>query len=328
MIDRRAVVAGLPAMGLLGKAFAQQAFPSRPIKLVVGVLPGGTVDLLARMLAEPLSRALKQPVVVDNRPGAASRIACEYVAHSAPDGHTLMITSNTNSIVSAGAASSGAKLPYDLLRDFAQVTQLVSAPYALAVSSSLPVNSARELVALARAKPGGISYGSSGVGALDHLAGALFASMAGIELLHVPHRGMGPFMNSLLAGDISCAIASLPALLPHLNSGRVKLLAVAGSARIALMPNVPTLAESVPLPGYDTTAWLGIVTTARTPPGTIVRLNAELVRIVRQPAIVREQLAPKGFEPVGSTPEQMRAVVRGEIPRYEKIIREKGIVLE
>ena len=313
---------------LLCASAQAQPYPSRPIKFVVGVLPGGTVDLLARLLAEPLAASLGQPVVVENRPGAASRVAMEFVAKSPADGYTIIMTSNTNSIVAAGALTSASRVAYDLVKDFAPVSQLVSAPYALAVSTALPVNSAAEYVAFARANPGAVTYGSSGVGAVDHLAGALFASMAGVQLLHVPHRGMGPFTTSLLGAQISSAFASLPALLPHLKSGRVKVLAMVGPKRIALMPEVPTLAEAVPLPGYEMTAWLGVVTVAGTPRPIVERLNSELVRIVRDPKFVKEQLLPKGLEPVGGTPEEMLAVVRAEIPRYAKIIKENSIVLE
>jgi tripartite-type tricarboxylate transporter receptor subunit TctC len=319
----------LAALLLLGAMSVQaQPYPSRPIKFVVGVLPGGTVDLLARLLAEPLAASLGQPVVVENRPGAASRVAMEFVAKSPPDGYTIVMTSNTNSIVAAGALTSGSRVAYDLVKDFAPVSQLVSAPYALAVSSAMQVTTAKEYVAFARANPGAVTYGSSGVGAVDHLAGALFASMAGVQLLHVPHRGMGPFTTALLGAQISSAFASLPALLPHLKSGRVRVIAMTGPSRISLMPEVPTLAEAVPLPGYEMTAWLGVVTVAGTPRPIVERLNAELVRIVRDAKFTREQLLPKGLEPMGGTPDEMLAVVRAEIPRYAKIIKENSIALE
>jgi tripartite-type tricarboxylate transporter receptor subunit TctC len=312
--------AALPAFG--------QSYPSRPLRIVIGVLPGGTVDLLARLFATPLGAALGQPVVIENRPGAASRLAAELVAKSAPDGYTLLITSNTNSIVTAGASVDGNPLRYDLVRDFQPLTLLVYAPYALAVLSDSPLRTARDYLEAAKAKPEALSYGSSGVGAVDHLAGALFASMANVKLLHVPHRGMGPFMTSLLGNQIHSAFASLPALVPYVKDGKIRLLGVLGQKRVSQFPDVPTLAEATPLPGYDVSAWLGMVTVAGTPRSVVDRLNAELNRIAQDPQFARTQLLPRALEPAGTTPEQMLAVVKAEIPKYARIIRENGIKLE
>ena len=329
---RHRVCATLALIGLAGTCLPQtvsaQSYPTHPLRFVVGVPPGGTVDLLARLLATPLSAALGQPVLVDNRPGAASRIGAEYVAKSAPDGYTIMITSNTNSIVTAGAMINGVKLAYDLVKDFQAVSNLVAAPYALAVRVDSPIGSTKEFIAMARAKPDSVTFGSSGIGAVDHLAGALFASMAGVKLLHVPHKGMGAFTTALLGGEITSAFASMPALVPFVKSGKIKLLATLGSKRVALFPDLPTVAESGPLPGYDMIAWLGVVTVAGTPRAIVDRLNSELNRIVQNPQFVKEHLAPLSLEPVGSTPESMLSMVQAEIPIYARIIKENGIVLE
>ncbi|MSQ71514.1 MAG: tripartite tricarboxylate transporter substrate binding protein [Betaproteobacteria bacterium] len=317
-------LAAAATMGAMPGTASGQSYPSRPIRFIVPFVPGGALDTLARLLAERLQPALGQPVVVENRAGAAARIGTEYVAGRPPDGYTILMTSATLAIVNALSKS----LPFDLVKDFQPISLIAVTPFVLAVLPAHPARTAGEFVALARAKPGSITYGTAGVGAVDHIAGAMFASMAGIELVSVPYKGMGEVVQAVLGGQVSASFGSITPLIPQIRSGKLRALGVVSSVRSSILPDVPTLAEAVPLPGYDLYAWLGVTAPAGMPRPIVDRLNAELVRITRDPQFGAEKLLPLGFEPVGSTPEQMLEAIKTDIEKYRKVVRDTKMSAE
>lgn len=300
-------------------ASAQARFPERPVRLIVAVAPGGGMDLTARVLAARLSSGLGQSVVVENKAGASGLIAYEHVASSPADGHTLLFMGNSQSITEALARVQNRKVPFDTARDFTPVTLFADSPFVLAVRSDHPWRSAADLVAAAKAKPGAITYVSSGPGRTDHMAGALFAAAAGIEMLHVPYKGLGPGLQAIIAGQTDTVFGALPAVMPHVNSGRLKILALVKGQRVALLPGVPTLAESLNLPGFEVTSWIGVLAPKGTPPAVIQRLNQEIVKLVRDPDFEKTALRAGGLEPVGSPPERLAEVMRQDYARYIKI---------
>src|SRR4029077_19655289 len=293
----------LPAV-LLAAAFSAsafaQSFPSRPVRMVVPFAAGGAVDTVARALGQKLGEAWKQPVLVDNRPGAGGNIAADAVAKAPADGYTLLITTQGFAI----SPSLYRKLPFDATRDFVPVTQLTSSFLVLVCSPQLPAQSIRELITLAKSKPGAINYGSTGSGAPPHLLGELLKSNAGVDLLHVPYKGDAPLTQALLAGEVQVAFMPLAGVLPHIRSGRLRALGVSGKRRSAEMPDVPTFAEAG-LP-FEFTGWLGIFAPAGVPRELASRLPRKLAR-----AIVAQDLLERwpagGYEPVGNTPEEFAA---------------------
>ena len=296
-----------------------QTYPSRVVRLVVPLSPGGFADVPARMLAPRLQSALGRPVVVENRPGAGGTIGANEVAKAAPDGHTLLVAA-TPHVISAHLYRT---LPYDTLRDFAPVALVGSGPYALVVNAQrLPVASVRELIAAAKAQPGKIDFASSGNGSAQHLVGALFNSLAGVELNHVPYKGSGPAMQDLLGGQVPVSFAGIPNVLSSVRAGKLRALAVTTPARWSELPEVPTLAESG-VPGYDATLWLGLVAPALTPPEIIGRLQAETAKLLQDPEL-RQSFRGAGIEAHAMGPQEFAAFLAAEHAKWGQVVRATG----
>jgi tripartite-type tricarboxylate transporter receptor subunit TctC len=320
-VGRQAAFVGLAlvaAGGAAAQAPPSTGWPSKPIRLLVGFPVGGAADLLARLHATRLQESLREAVVVDNRGGAGGVIATELAARAEPDGHTLLFTSLPHVINPALYR----KVAYDPVRDFQPVTLLVNVPLLMVAGPALPAKSVKELIAAARAAPGRIPYASAGNGSSSHLAMAMFAAMAGVELQHIPYKGTGPLIADLLAGQVGLTIASIVPLLPQVRAGRLRPLAVTGRQRSGTLPEVPTVAEAG-LPGYDMTNWFGVLAPARIPPRVLARLDGELRAIVGNPE-VRERYAAQGADPVGAGPEAFARVIRDDLPRWARVVRESG----
>ena len=297
-----------------------QSFPSKPVRFIAPFAPGGGSDLIARKLAQALTGALGQPVVVDNRTGGSGVVGTDIVAKSAPDGHTIMMTTPTFTV----NPSLMAKLPYDNIRDFAPITLIATAPHLLAVHPSLPVKSVKEVVALAKAMPEQLTFSSGSTGGSSHLSGALFNSMARITMTHIPYRGGGQAVLAIMTGEVSLGFVDLVSMLPHVNSGRVRAIALTGAKRSAVLPNTPTVAESG-YPDFQSGIWYGVIAPARTPVDTIARLNAELVKIIRTPDFLAS-LRAEGADVVASTPEVFGEHLKRETSRWATVIKEAKIV--
>ena len=298
---------------------AQTDYPVRPVRIIVPSSPGGGTDILSRLLAPHLSERLRQQVLVDNRPGAGSIIGNELVARAAPDGHTLLMGISTLAILPAMHR----KLPYDALRDLAPVTQVISAPNVLVVHPALPARSVKELIALARKRPGEINYASAGIGTNPHLSMELFLSMANVKMVHVAYKGLGPAMIDLVAGHVVVSVATMLTGLPQVRSGRLRGLGVTGVARSDVLPELPTVSEAG-VPGYEAVQWYGLLAPAQTPRDIIVRLHAAMTASLQAPAI-REKLANDGVQPVGSTPDEFARFLRTETDKWGKVVRGAGI---
>jgi len=311
---------GLTAAFLLMAVQAlAQGYPSRPVKLLVGVPPGGPTDTVARAVAPELGEALGQPIVVENRPGASGVIATDAVAKAQPDGHTLAfiyITHATN-------PSLIAKLPYDTLRDFAPVSLVGRQSMVLLANPAFAANSVQELVAAAKAAPGRIDYGASDAGSAPHLAAELFKMMAGVDLTPIYYKGTAPALTDLLAGQIPVMFVSNISALPHVKAAKLKALGVTGAQRTPLAPDIPTIAESG-LAGYEAYGWYGIAAPARTPGAVIARLQAEVARIAQSPAM-KARLAAQGLELVGNSPAEFEAFIRAEIDKWRAVLKAAGI---
>ena len=317
----RALLAALLAIAL--PAVAEWA-PTRPVRIVVPFAPGGQPDLVARTLAEPLSKALGQPVLVENRPGAGGNVAAEALAKGAPDGHTLLVATNGPFAVSPALAKS---LPYDVGRDFAFVTMIGSSPSLVAVHPSLGAATLAEVVAIAKARPGGLNYASVGKGSVSQLSMAQLSAETGIETVHVPYSGGVQAVAALLAGDVQLLSLVPTALIPHVAAGRLRIVAQTGATRSPLVPDVPTVAESG-FPGFEAPVWMALVVPARTPPEAVKRLHAELARIIRAPEMKERLWDRQWIDPAGSTPEETARVVREETAKWARIGRALGIALE
>jgi tripartite-type tricarboxylate transporter receptor subunit TctC len=318
---RRAFLAVLAALALPAAADWQ---PSKPVRIVVPFAPGGQPDVVARSLAEPLSKALGQPVVVDNRPGAGGNIAAEAVARSAPDGHTLLMGTNGPLAVSPALARG---LAYDVARDFAFVTLVGTAPSLVAVHPSLGTSTLAEVVAKAKAQPGRLNYASVGKGSISQLSMEQLGAAAGIEIVHVPYNGGAPAVAALLAGDVQLLSLNPTALIPHVRAGKLRVVAQAGAQRSPLIPDVPTVAESG-YPGFEAPVWMAVVVPAKTPPEAVKRLHAEIAGIVRDPAMKARLWDPQWIDPVGSTPGEAARVVREETAKWARVGRALGLALD
>jgi len=295
-----------------------QGWPSRPIRMVVPLSPGGFADVPGRILAARLSSSLGYNVFVENRPGAGGTIGADFVAKSAPDGYTLLFT-GTPHVISAWVYK---KLPYDPLKDFEPVALVASGPYVLVVNPQLPVHSIRELIAAAKAQPGKIDYASSGNGSAQHLVSALFASMAGIELNHVPYKGSGPAMQDLLGGQVKVSFAGIPNVLPHVKAGRLRALAVSTPQRSPDLPDVPTAAEAG-VPGYQATLWLNLAAPAGTPGEIVQRLYAETAKAL-QDAELQQSFRAAGVEASPMSPQELAGFMRAEYEKWGKVVRDTG----
>ena len=299
-----------------------QDYPVRPVRMVVGFSPGGISDVLARLVAQKLSEPLGQPVLIENRPGASTAIANERVATSPPDGYTLLMVGVSVTVL----PSLRAKLPYDLERDFAPVSLIAAAPFVLLVHPSVPAHNLKQLIALARSQPGKLSYGSVGIGSPPNLMAELLNMMAKVKTVHVPYRGGADATVALASGQIDLYFSSVPSLLPLLEVGKIRSLAVTSLKRLSMLPSVPTLDESG-LPGYDSINWNGVCAPAGVPKAIIARLNAELGKVVTS-AEMKESLGRQGMEPLVSTPEQFAVFIRGEIEKNAKLIKLIGVKAE
>jgi tripartite-type tricarboxylate transporter receptor subunit TctC len=311
------------AAGLLVSApAAAQTYPDKAIRLVVGFTAGGPTDILARTIGQSLNQAFGQPVIVDNRAGAASNIAADYVAKSPPDGYTLMFGSQSLS----NNATLYSKLPYNALRDLAPIVRVANTPFMLCVHPSLPVTSIRELVAFAKARPGQVQYGSAGNGSGAHLFTELFGSMTGIKLQNIPYKGAAQATADLIGGQVAFVFENVIAMAPQSKSGKVRCLAVSTQARTPLAPEIPTMSEAG-VPGYVADVWFGLFAPTGTPPAAIERLNAEVNRALKQPAL-KQRFETLGCEPAGGTAEAFAAYFRADIEKWAKVIREAGVRLE
>lgn len=299
-----------------------QVYPTKPIRMIVPFPPTAGSDIVARLVGQVLAVRLGQSVVVDNRPGAGGTLGAELAAKATPDGYTLLTISTSHTV----NVTLYSKLPYDMVKDFAPVARVASTAPMLSVNLSVPAASVRELIALAKSKPGQLNFASSGVGSSSHLAGELFISMAGIRLVHVPYKGSGPALNGLLAGEVQVAFFSIPSTLPHVKTGKLRALAVGSQARSRLLPDLPTIAESG-VPNYDADTWYGVLAPARTPKGIIRRLNEEISSSL-QTAEMRERLLRLGAEPFSSTPEKFADYITFEIAKYAKIVKDIGVRIE
>jgi tripartite-type tricarboxylate transporter receptor subunit TctC len=302
---------------------AQQKYPTKPIRIVVPLPPAGSTDIVARIVAQKLSEAVGQPVIVDNRPGAGTTLGSALVTRAAPDGYTLLLGSTSL----ATTVPLYRNLPYDPVRDLSPVGPVGQSLFVLAVHPSVPVKSMQELVALAKAKPGQVSYASAGAGTITHLTVELFMSYVKIDMLHVPFKGGAPALVALLSGQVQAIFNPIAEILPHVRAGgKVRTLAVTSPKRIADLPDVPTLAESG-LPGFSVTPWSGIYVPAGTPPGIVNQLNAEINRMVQQPE-VRDRFLSLGLIPIGGTPAALGDYLKSEIARWTKVVKEAGIRIE
>jgi len=319
---KRVLVAAL-ALVAAAEALAQAAFPARPVTLIVGFAPGGGTDIAARIVAKPLAANLQQSVVVENRAGAGGAIATGAVARATPDGYLISLASISSLTVQPHLNS---KLPYDPRRDLAPLTMGVVFANVLVVNPSVPATTLAEFVNLARAKPGTVGYGTSGIGTTGHLAGELFRMMAKAEIVHVPYKGGGPAMTDLLGGQIPSGFASAPSALPQIKAGKIRALATTGAARSSFLPDVPTIAESG-YPGYEATNWYAFVAPAKTPKDVVERLNRELVKVLDSPD-VREQLLASGMESQPSTPEELARHIDRELVLWGRVVKEAGIQAE
>jgi tripartite-type tricarboxylate transporter receptor subunit TctC len=309
----------LLALALFANPLFAQNYPTRPVKLMVGVPPGGPTDTVARAIAPDLSEALGQPVVVENRPGASAVIATDAVAKSAPDGYTLAfiyITHATNATLME-------KLPYDTLRDFAPVSLVGWQSMVLLAHPSFKPNTVQEVIAAAKAAPGKLDYGASDSGSAPHLAGELFKMMSGTDITPVPYKGTAPALTDLLAGHIPLMFVSNVSALPHVKSGKLKAIAVTGRARAAVAPDIPTVAESG-LPGYEVYGWYGVAAPAHTPRPIIDRLQGEIAKIARDPKM-KARLAGQGLELVGNTPGEFDAFIRAEVAKWAEVLARAGL---
>jgi tripartite-type tricarboxylate transporter receptor subunit TctC len=299
-------------------AVTAQEYPAKPVRIIVTFPPGGGTDIVARMLAQKLTETMGQQVVVDNRGGAGGTIGTDLIAKAAPDGYTAGVVSGSHAI----NPSLYRKLPYDTLRDFTPVTMLVAGPGILVVHPSVPARSVRDLVTLARAQPGQIAYASPGSGTPPHLGAELFSMLAGIRLVHVPYKGNAQAMTDLMGGQVSMSFPVIPAALQHVNAGRLRALAVTSAARTAILPDLPTVAESG-LSGYESISWYALLLPAGAPAGVVARLYQETAKVLRLPDI-REKLAVQGLDPVGNRPEVFALALRSEIDKWAKVVKVSG----
>jgi tripartite-type tricarboxylate transporter receptor subunit TctC len=304
---------------MAGPAIAQD-FPSRPVRLVIGFPPGGPADFFARTLAEPLSKQWGQPVLVDNRAGANGLIAAEFVLRSPADGHALYLSSAGALVIQQHLQL---KMPFETLVDFAPVSHVVSVPELLVAHPALPAASVKELVALARRRPGQVTFASTSTGSMPHLAGEQFKAAAGIDITHVPFKGAAPAVIDVMAGHVQILFADLPILLPQVKGGKLRPLVLASNRRHPLLPEVPTTAE-VGMPGVLADNWYGVMVPVKTPAAVVSRLNQSLVKVLQEPA-VRTRLADQGAEATGGTTEQFAEFIRAEAARWGKVVRAAGL---
>jgi tripartite-type tricarboxylate transporter receptor subunit TctC len=320
-MSRFARSAFLLAAVMLGFAsgVAYAVYPDKPVRLIVPFPAGGATDFMARSLAQKLSERLGQPIVVDNRGGAGGTIGAEAVASAAPDGYTLLFSTMG---VLAINPSLYDKLRYDPVKDFTPVSLTHATANLLVVHPSVPAKDVKELIALAKAKPGTLTFGSSGNGTSSHLSGELFKSMAGIDITHVPYKGTGPALTDLLTGRISMMIDTVSVHVENVNAGKLRALGVTSAKRTPSLPNVPTIAEAG-LPGFDVSIWLGVLAPAKTPPDIVARLNSEIRKVMAEPEM-KAQLVKAGIDPLTSTPDEFAATIKSDMAKWSKVVKASG----
>jgi len=307
---------------LAGDSALAQPYPSKPIRFVVPYPPGGPTDILGRAVAQALTESLGQTVVVENKPGASGMIGAEQVAKAAPDGYTILVNASIHVI----NPSLYSKTTFDAMHDFAPVTQIASVPLILVVGQPVKANSVRELIALAKASPGKLTFASSSVGAAPHLAGELLKRMAGIDIVHVPYKGSGPATTDLIGGHVTMMIDSMPSSIAHVKSGKLKVLGVSTAKRVPALPDVPTIAESG-LPGFDIATWYGVWAPVKTPKEIVSKVSSEIATALKRPDL-KERLAGLGAEGVGSTPAEFAAYCESEFKRWAKVVKDSGAKLD
>lgn len=318
----RTSMAAWLAAGLVGTA-AAQTWPVKPLRMILPFPPGGTTDILGRLAAQKLSEALGQQVVPDNRPGAAGNIGTELVAKAPPDGYMLLTAPGSTLTIHPSLYP---KLGFDPLRDFAPITTLAAVPNALVVHPSLPVRTVKELVALARARPGQLNYASTGAGQSTHLSMELFKTMAAVKITHIPYKGSAPAVTDLLGGHVSLMFDNMPSALPHIKANKLRALAVSSPKRSPVAPEIPTVAESG-MPGFEVSVWFSVLAPAGTPRDIVERLNRILVKALGA-ADVRERVLSQGAEPIGNTPEEFTALMKRDLVKWAKVVKDADIKLE
>ena len=307
-------VAALAAVFFASLAQAQ-SYPTKPVRIIVPYAAGGNTDFTARAVAEKLSDVYKRQFIVDNRPGAATNIGTEAVARAAPDGYTLLMGGAANAI----NMSLFAKLPYDTLRDFEPIALCVQGANVLAIHPSLPAKNLKELIALAKARPGKLNFGSSGIGSSNQMAGELFKLMAGVNIVHVPYKGKSPALTDTIGGQVEMIFSGVPLLVPHIEAGRIRAIGIGSLKRFPALPSVPTIDESG-LKGYEATTWFGLMAPVKVPRDIVTRLNVEVGKILAS-SDVNSRFINEGVEPIGGTPEFFTAFIRDEIAKYAKVVK-------
>ena len=324
MTTRRAALACVALLAFSGPGgTSAQTWPAKPVRLIVPFPPGGGNDVIARAVAQKLGERLGQSVVVENRAGANGIVGLQALLQAAPDGHTIAVGAAGPLAVNPGLYD---KLPYDSLKDFAPITNMVNFPLLLVIHPSVAAKNTRDLVALAKAQPGKLHYSSPGSGNSGHLAGELFNSMAGVKTVHVPYKGQGPALTDLIAGQVQMLYSSIPSVLPHVRQGQLNAIAVGSARRIPSLPDIPTIAESG-VPGYEAYSWVGMIAPAATPKAVIARLNREIVDILKE-RDVAAKLNGQGALPVGDSPEQFAAYIKAEIDKWGAVVRSANIKVE
>jgi tripartite-type tricarboxylate transporter receptor subunit TctC len=320
-IRRRTALTAI-ALGIASSLAAAQAWPSKPITLIVPFPAGGSSDALARTLGTPLSQALGQPVIVESRPGAGATIGADFVAKAKADGHTLLMGAVHHTI----ATSVYKKLPYDFEKSFAPITTVALVPNVVTVNAKSAATDVKSLIALAKAAPGKLAYGSNGNGTVQHLIGTQFSTMAGVEMVHVPYKGSAPLTTDLLGGQVDLSFDTLTPVVQHIKGGKLRALAVTTAKRSSTLPDVPTLAEAG-LPGFNQGTWFGIMAPAATPKDIVARLNTEMVKIIQSPEF-KKRMEEIGAEPVGDTPAQMAEQIKSDTAKYAKLVKDAKVAIE
>jgi tripartite-type tricarboxylate transporter receptor subunit TctC len=306
-------------LAVFASAASAQAWPAKPIKWIVPFAPGGTTDILARTIGEKLARALGQPVIIENKPGAGGGVGAEFTAKAPPDGYTIMGGTISTHAINASLYKS---LPYDPIKDFAPITLIARVPNMLVVNPDVPAKNVAELIALMKANPGKYTFASSGNGTSQHLSGELFKAMAGVEMQHIPYKGSPPALQDVVAGQVTMTFDNITTAWPLAKGGKLRALAVTTAKRASIAPDVPTLAESG-LTGYEVGSWQGVFAPAGTPPEIVKRLNAEIVKIINQPDI-KEKLVGLGAEPVANTTEEFGVLVKAEVAKWADVVKKSG----
>ena len=313
----------IAALAAAGQAAAAEAYPAKPIRLVIPFAPGGTTDILGRVIGERLTAQLGQQIVVENRGGAGGNIAAEAVARSAPDGYTLFLGSMGTQAMNGAIYP---KLAFDPIRDFAPITRLVNSANLLVVHPSLPARSVKDVIQLAKSRPGQLNYSTSGVGSFNHMSAELFQMMSGVRMVHIPYKSGGQALTAVLVGEAQILFQTIPAAVPFIESGKLRALAVCASERHPLFPKLPTASESG-LPGFEISTWYGILAPAATPADLVARLNAALIEVVKAP-VTQKRLADLGLDPATNTPQDFAALIRADAVKWAKVVKAANIRAE